>query len=266
MVSRRRFLWALSEGLLAAPLLVIAAPLVAGAQPAGKVWRIGFLFPGSAQLQAPRLALFEQGLRELGYAPGQTTLIEPRYADGHVDRLRRLAGELVRLNVDVLLVQGGATLEAKKATATIPIVFIANADPVGIGVVATLARPGGNVTGLSDYHGALVSKRLELLKEMVPSLSRVAVFTDASPELVVQVRDIHAAASALGLQILTVTVKASPRRSTAHSPQSFGSTLRPSTCSERRFSRCAGARLPTSRFDIDCRQSRRNDKGRRKDS
>ena len=188
-------------------VLLLATSLTA-AQQAGKVWRIGFLVPGSAQISAPRLAVLEQGLRELGYAAGQNTVIEQRAADGHFERLPGLAAELVRLRVDVLIAHGTAARDAKQATATIPIVFIANPDPVGAGVVASLARPGGNVTGLSDFHSGLASKRLELLKEVVPSASRIAVLTDSTLELALQLKDIQVSASTLGVSILPVTVKA----------------------------------------------------------
>ena len=187
---------------------LLAVPLAAQAEPLARVWRVGFLSPGSAQINAPRLAALEQGLRELGYTPGQNSVIEQRYADGHFERLPDLAAELVRLKVDVLIVHGTAALDAKKATATIPIVFIANPDPVGAGVVANLGRPGGNVTGLSDLHSGLASKRLELLKEVVPSASRIAVLTDSTTETALQLKDIQASASTLGVRILPVTVRA----------------------------------------------------------
>ena len=187
---------------------VLAAPLDASAQQPGKVWRMGFVYSGSASQTVSLLAALEQGLRELGYARGQNLIIEERYADGHFARLPDLAAELVRLNVDVLIVHGTAALDAKRATTTIPIVFIANPDPVGAGVVTSLGRPGGNVTGLSDFHSGLVSKRLELLKEVVPSASRIAVLTDATPELALQLTDLQASASTLGVRILPVTVKA----------------------------------------------------------
>ena len=195
-------------GLIASIAVGILAAPVAEAEQAARVWRIGVLFPGSAQIHAPRLAVLEQGLRELGYAAGQNTVIEQRAADGHFERLPGLAAELVRLRVDVLIAHGTAARDAKKATATIPIVFIANPDPVGAGVVASLARPGGNVTGLSDFHSGLTSKRLELLKEVVPSASRIAVLTDATLELALQLKDIQVSASTLGVSILPVTVKA----------------------------------------------------------
>jgi len=185
----------------------LAAPLVAAAQPPGKVWRVGFVNPGSASLTVSRLAALEQGLRELGYARGQNLVIEERYADAQFERVPDLAAELVRLNVDVLIVHGAGALGAKKATATTPIVFIAHPDPVAAGVVVSLARPGGNATGLSDFHSGLVGKRLELLRDVAPSVSLIAVLMDATPELARQLRDIESSASALGVRILPVTAK-----------------------------------------------------------
>ncbi len=189
-------------------LSLLALPIAADAQQApAKVWRIGFVAPGSAELYVSRLPALEQGLRDLGYAPGRNIVIERRYAEGHFERVPALAAELARLNVDVLIVHGTGAVGAKQATTTIPIVFVANPDPVGAGVVASLARPGGNATGLSDFHSGLVGKRLELLREVAPSVSLIAVLTDATSELARQVRDIQSSASPLGVRILPVTVK-----------------------------------------------------------
>ena len=193
---------------VAVALVVLAPPVVAEAQQAKKVWRIGFLAPGSVETHQNSLAALEQGLRDLGYVEGDNTVIERRHANGNLERLPGLAAELVRLKVDVLVAHGGAAFEAKKATATIPVVFVANPDPVGVGLVASLARPGGNLTGLSDLHSGLVTKRLELLKEVVPSASRVAVLWDSTPELALQLRDIQASAPAFGMTIVPVMAKA----------------------------------------------------------
>ena len=153
-------------------------PLGASSQPAGqKVPRIGYLDGGSLSANSVRLAAFRQGLRELGYVEGKSVAIEWRFADGKADRLPGLAAELVRLKVDVIVTGGaGATRPAKEATATIPIVMAQDSDPVESGFVTSLARPGGNVTGLSTLHPELSVKRLEVLKEMRPKLSRVAFF------------------------------------------------------------------------------------------
>jgi ABC-type uncharacterized transport system substrate-binding protein len=163
-------------------LALLAKPLGAGSQPPGqKVPRIGYLDGASLSANSVRLEAFRHGLRELGYVEGQSVAIEWRSADGKADRLPGLAAELVRLKVDVIVTGGaGATRPAKEATATIPIVMAQDSDPVESGFVTSLARPGGNVTGLSMLHPELSVKRLELLKEMQPKLSRVAVFGTSS--------------------------------------------------------------------------------------
>jgi len=166
---RRAFLGTLAGGLL-------AAPLAAEAQHAAKIARIGYLSPNLAA--NPHLhEAFRQGLRDLGYVEGRNVVIEYRDAEGKPERLPTLAAELVALKVDVF-VSGGATitaLAAKEATRTLPIVFIFVGDPVGSGLVTSLARPGGNVTGLSNLAPELVGKRLELLTQAVPGVTRVAV-------------------------------------------------------------------------------------------
>src|SRR6478672_11044851 len=153
-----------------------AAPLAAEAQQAAKVARIGYLSPGLAS--SPRLRdAFVQGLRDLGYVEGRNIVIEYRDAEGKLERLPALSAELVALKVDVIFVGGGTrvTLAAMQATKTIPIVFTGIGDPVESGLVTNLARPGGNVTGLSSLGPELVGKRLELLKQAVPGVDRVAV-------------------------------------------------------------------------------------------
>ena len=152
---------------------LLAASLPAEAQQAGKVYRIGYLFTGSTASEKSLLAAFQQGLRELGYVEGKNIVIEQRYGKRH--QRPALAAELVRLKVDIIVTGGGGTRAAKNATSTIPIVMTYYADPVRAGLVASLAHPGGNVTGLSDRHADLVTKRLELLKEVDPSVSRVAL-------------------------------------------------------------------------------------------
>jgi putative ABC transport system substrate-binding protein len=166
-VHRRDFL--IAAGAL------LAAPLAAEAQQAAKVARIGYL---STNLAASpnRPEAFRQGLRDLGYVEGRNLVIEYRYAEGKVEQLPALAAELVALKVDVIVASGTlAALAAKQATSTLPIVFSPAGDPVGSGLVTSLARPGGNVTGLSAFAPELVGKRLELLKQAVPGVSRVAV-------------------------------------------------------------------------------------------
>jgi len=200
--------------ILAAVLLVVGAPLATGAQQTGKVWRIGFLSLNSDIEPYKRWhAAFRDGLRKLGYVEGENVIIEHRYAGGQVERLSTLAAELVRLKVDVLVTSpAGSALFARKVTSTIPIVFIGEPDPVGTALVASLARPGGNVTGLADAHGDLVPKRLELLRQIAPSVSRVAIlWNPANASTGSQVKIAEAAAPALGATVVPVGVRG-PRR------------------------------------------------------
>ena len=173
------------------------------AQQPTKVPRIGFLTAASPSAIAARIEAFRQGLRELGYVEGKNIVIEWRYAEGKLDRLPALAAELVRLKVDVIVTAGpGATRAAKEATSTIPIVMAQDPDPVGNGFVASLARPGGNITGLSTLAPELSGKRLELLKEIVPKLSRVAVLgTSTAPGNAQALREMELAAGAFGVKL-----------------------------------------------------------------
>ena len=179
--------------------------LFAEAQQPKKVPRIGYLSSGDPTSESTRSEAIRQALRELGYIEGQNIAIEYRYAEGKLDRFPELAAELVRLKVDIIVVAGGNTLirAAKNATKTIPIVMTGAApDPVEAGLVESLARPGGNVTGLANLSSELAGKRLELLKEAVPKLARVAVLHDpAHPPSVLELKEVQAAASALGLTI-----------------------------------------------------------------
>src|SRR5205823_6525300 len=151
------------------------------AQQPKKIPRIGFLAATSPSVEAARIEAFRQGLRELGYVEGKNIVIEWRWAEGKFDRLPDLAAELVRLDVDVIVTGGStSTGAAKKATTTVPIVMAQVNDPVGSGFVVSLARPGGNMTGLSTLVPELSGKRLELLKEVVPRLSRITVFGDST--------------------------------------------------------------------------------------
>jgi hypothetical protein len=168
-------------------LSILVASLVADAQPAGKVYRIGRLAPGFPE-GSPFIEGFRQALHERGYIEGQNLVIEYRWAEGRDERLPDLAAELVRLPVDVLVPLGGniAIRAAQQATRTIPIVMVAASDPVAQGFVASLARPGGNITGLSVVGPELLGKQLEILKETVPQSTRVAVLANpgrrANPE------------------------------------------------------------------------------------
>jgi putative tryptophan/tyrosine transport system substrate-binding protein len=156
--------------------LVLASNHPADAQQSGKIPRIGFLVPGSASSYASRIEAFRKGLRELKYVEGQNANIEYRYAEGKLDRLAELAAELVRIRVDMIVTSGNASVRAaKQATATIPIVVSNTSDLVGPGHAVSLARPGGNITGLTNMAPELAGKRLELLKETISKLSLVAV-------------------------------------------------------------------------------------------
>jgi putative ABC transport system substrate-binding protein len=198
-VDRRTFLGSLACGLL-------AVPLTAAAQQAGKVYRIGYLGPGSGSTLPAALDAFRQQLRQLGYVEGQNLTIEYRWAADNDEQLPRFAADLVRLKVDVIVVEGHtpAIQAAKNATSTIPIVMGVSGDPVKMG--QSLARPGGNVTGLSIL--ALAPKRLELLKEAVPKLKHVAVLWNAAnPVKVLDWRETQAAARALGLKLQSLEVR-----------------------------------------------------------
>ena len=183
---------------------------VAPAQQPTKIPRIGFLLATSPSSNAARYEAFRQGLRELGYVEGKNLVIDRRFAEGKLDRLPSLAAELVRLNVDVIVTSGGiSTRVAKEATVTIPIVMVQDNDPVANGFVASLARPGGNITGLATLAPELSGKRLELLKEIVPRLSRVAVFgTSINPGNAQSLKEIQLAAGAFKVQLQYIDVLA----------------------------------------------------------
>ena len=191
-------------------LAILVAPLVSDAQQATKVHRIGVLRPGSAPAGPdPALEDFRQGLRDLGYVEGQNLHIEYRYADGSDVRLRDLAAELARLPVEVIVAGGSAaTQAAQQATRTIPIVMASSGNPVGLGFVASLARPGGNITGMSNFVAELPGKLLELLKEAVPQSTRIAVVTNpASPSYGPEMAHLAEAAKALGVHVHVVPLR-----------------------------------------------------------
>jgi putative ABC transport system substrate-binding protein len=187
-------------------LSLLMAPYAVEAQQPTKVHRIGWLRPGSPP-SGPDSAVedFRQGLRDLGYVEGQNLRIEYRYAEGSEERLRDLATELVRLPVEVIVAGGSApTRAAQRATRTIPIVMNSG-EPVGLGFVASLARPGGNITGVSNFSGDLPGKQLELLKEVVPQSARIAVLTNpAHPSHGPEMAHLAVAAKALGVQLHVV--------------------------------------------------------------
>ncbi|HEY5865716.1 MAG TPA: ABC transporter substrate-binding protein [Candidatus Tectomicrobia bacterium] len=188
-------------------LSLLAVPLAAGAQPAGKVWRIGVLM--GLPRETPRYAPFHQGLREFGYVEGQNLVIEWRYAEGHAERFPDLAAELTRLDVDVIVAgDNPAIAAAQRATSTIPIVMVLAMDPVRTGFVDSLARPGGNITGLTAQATDIQGKALQLLKDAVPTASRVAILWDATePGRRVQATEAADAARALGLEVQLVEVR-----------------------------------------------------------
>ena len=184
-------------------VVLLAVAVIAEAQQQEKIPRIGYLGGTSYSVNSARVEAFRQGLRELGYVEGKNIAIEWRYAEGKLDRLPTLAAELVRLKVDVIVSAGPPpTRSAKQATVTIPIVMAFDDDPIGSGFAASLARPGGNITGLSTQASEISGKRLELLREIVPKLSRVAVLgTSTRPGNAQSLREVELAAGALGVKL-----------------------------------------------------------------
>jgi len=183
-------------------ILLTTASATQAQQPT-KVPRIGFLIASSRSVNAARYETFLQGLRELGYEEGKNIVIEWRSGEGRFDRLAALAAELIRLKVDIIVTAGPAdTRAAREATSTIPIVMTFDNDPVGNGFIASLARPGGNITGFSTLAPELSSKQLELLKEIVPKSSRVAILGNSTnPGNALALKEIEAAAKAFGLKL-----------------------------------------------------------------
>src|SRR6516164_5105551 len=186
-----------------------ACPLAARAQQAGKLPTIGFLGQTTHSGGSEWVAAFVQRLHELGWNEGRTIAIEYRWAEGREERFAELAAELVRLKGDVIVTSGTPqVLAAKQATSVIPIVFATAGDPVGLGLVASLARPGGNVTGLSNQNTDLVGKRLELLREVVPGLRRVALIGNfGNPIIMLELSEVQAAARTLGLEVATLEIR-----------------------------------------------------------
>jgi len=184
-------------------------PLTARAQQAGKLPTIGFLGQSTRSAASEWVAAFVQRLRELGRIEGRTITIEYRWAEGRSERFAEIAAELVRRKVDVIVTSATeAIVAAKQATSVIPIVFAAAGDPVGTGLVASLARPGGNVTGLSIQQTDVAAKRLELLREVVPGLQRLAIWANAgSPSNVVEMAEVAATARTLGLEVATPEIR-----------------------------------------------------------
>ena len=189
--------------------ILVAKPLAGEAQPARTVPLVGHLFVQPLSATGHLREAFRNGLRELGYVEGQNIVIEFRNAEGRVERLPDLAAELVRLKVDAIVAAPNAAIEAvRRATRTIPIVMAASEDPVGSGFVFSLARPGGNITGVTGMAPELSGKRLELLKEVVPKLSQVAILWDPDgPASAVQLRESEVAARALGVELQSLSLR-----------------------------------------------------------
>ena len=204
----KRMLRRTFTGLLAAGML--AAPFAAAAPPAGKVWRIGLLDYGASNpSSAARWTAFRERLRELGYVEGQNVVFEPRWGNGQPARLPKLAAELIGINVDVVVTATSeAALAAKQATTSIPIVTATTADPVLLGLVGSLARPSGNVTGVISLNSDLAGKRLELLKQLVPRASRIAILRDPdNRSSALSAGSAEHAAKALGVVVQSVEAR-----------------------------------------------------------
>ncbi len=185
-------------------------PLAARAQQAGKLPTIGFLGTATRSAQNPWAEAFVQRLRELGRIEGRTIAIEYRWAEGRNERFTEIATELVQLKVDVIVTTGAGIFAAKQATSIIPLIFVVMADPVGAGVVANLARPGGNITGLSNQSAGTASKRLELLREVVPGLHQLAILANVGyPGAVLELGEVRPAARTLGLDVVMLEIRRS---------------------------------------------------------
>src|SRR5262249_44331735 len=201
-MSRKILFWLITT-------VVVVTGLAADAQQPAKIPHIGFLLDAPVSAMAARIEGFRQGLRDLGYVEGKNIVIEWRSAEGNLDRRPALAAELVGLKVDVLVSPGPTVTRAlREATSTIPIVMGQDIDPVGSGFAISLARPGGNITGLASLTHDLSGKRLELIKEAVPNLSRVAVFVNPSdPSVATAVKELQPVAKGLGLTVYTFEIR-----------------------------------------------------------
>jgi putative ABC transport system substrate-binding protein len=201
-IGRRKFLAALGGA-------AAAWPLAARAQQPGKLPTVGFLVSGTPASHGQWFAGLAQRLRELGWIEGRTVAIEYRWAEGRTERAAEIAAEFVQRKVDVIVTAGTAfVVAAKQATSVIPIIVAAAGDPVGTGLVASLARPGGNITGLSIQQPDVAAKRLELLREVVPSLGRLAILGNVGgPAVVLDMREVQAAARTLGLDVIKLEIR-----------------------------------------------------------
>jgi putative tryptophan/tyrosine transport system substrate-binding protein len=200
-IGRRKFLAALGGA-------AVAWPLAARAQQAGRLPTIGVLGAGTPSVWSPWVAAFAQRLHELGWSEGRTIAVKYRWAEGRTERYAEIAAEFVQLKVDVIVTGGAAVPAVKQATSVIPTVFAVADDAVGTGLVASLARPGGNVTGLSNQQIDLVGKRIELLRELIPGLRRLAILanTDA-PGVRLEMAEAQTVAGRLGLQVVTSAIR-----------------------------------------------------------
>jgi putative ABC transport system substrate-binding protein len=204
-MERRAFLAVIAGGALAAPQAVKA-------QQQGKVWRVGLLdYAGADPAGAARWTAFRERLRELGYVEGQNVVFEPRWGEGQVGRLPNLFAELINAKIDIIVTAGSeSALAAKRATSSIPIVTATGSDPVELGLVASLAGPGGNITGVASIARQLSGKRLELLKQLIPRASRVSILWDPDNRAsALSVRETEAAAKTLGIELQSVGVRGS---------------------------------------------------------
>jgi putative ABC transport system substrate-binding protein len=201
-IGRRKFLATLGGA-------VTAWPLAARAQQPAKLPTVGFLVSGTPSTHGQWVAAFVRRLHELGWIEGRTIAIEYRWAEGRTERATEIAAEFVRRKVDVIVTSATASVvAAMQATSVIPIVFAAAGDPVGTGLVASLARPGGNVTGLSIQQTDLAAKRLELLREVVPGLRRLAILANVGgPAVVLDMREVQATARTLGFEVITSEIQ-----------------------------------------------------------
>ena len=202
MIGRREFITLLGGA-------AAVWPLAARAQQAGKVPTVGLLVATTLLVESPRVAAFVQRLRELGWIEGRTVAIEVRYADGRTERFVEIAAEFVRLKVDVIVTQGTASvIAARQATAVTPIVFAGVADPVSTGLVASLAHPGGNMTGLSNQLVDLVGKRIEMLREILPGLRTLAIMANVgNPAPLLEMGEVSSIARTLGLEAAAFEIR-----------------------------------------------------------
>ena len=245
MMRRRQFITLLGGA--------AAWPVASLAQQPSKMRRIGFLGTSTSAVMSQWTAAFVQRLRELGWIEGRDIAIEYRYGEGRNERFAEIAAEFVELKVDVIVTTGPAAPQAKRATSVIPIVLALSGDPVGAGLVASLARPGGNITGLSMLSADLAGKRLELLREVVPGLSRLAIMVNVGfPDAVLESGEVQAAAGTLGLKVVPLEIRQAQDIATAfealkdHADALYVCTDALANANRIRINTLAlGARLPT---------------------